>query len=208
MKKVLFLILILSFYTYSFSQTNFGLRIGMNMSDYTNLDTNKRTNFYVGAILPIQLSSKRVLQPEINFSKQGAIYHIDSNTDYNLYSDFISGTVLFKYTVLPKTDVFGGPYIAVRVNKEVYNDETSSGYFFNTTSKTVLFMPIDSGITMGIEYNLFNNFTVEARYIQGMNDSIELRYFDSEFNTSLKETTQVFQLGIAYKLELKQTKNK
>jgi len=205
MKKSIIIILLLTCYSNSFSQMNFGIRVGANLSDFTNLNTNKRTNFYGGIILPIQLKSKITLQPELNFSKQGAIYHLDANTDYNLYSDYLSNTVLFKYKVTAKTTVFGGPYVAVRLNKSV-NRKSTSGYFFSYTSSTSLYKQPDEGIVLGIDYELVKNLMIELRYKHGLEDSIELRYFDSDFDGSLKEVTQVFQLGIAYKFKLKQTK--
>ena len=198
---VLFIITTIS----SFAQVNLGLRTSINLSDYSNLDTQKRTNFYFGVIIPVKFGKIYTFQPELNLSKQGATYHLSNTEDYKLFSDYISTSIINKLNINDKFSVLIAPYLSFRTNKDVSTSYTSGGWIISTHNTIHLFTKEDTGIIIGCEYNISKNVSLEARYKQGMVDTIDLEYFNLE-NIDDKNTTQVFQVGITYKFELKQTK--
>ena len=69
------------------------------------------------------------MQPEIAYSKQGAIYHLDNLTDFDLFSDYISTGVINKFRIASKFNAFSEPYFDIRVNKVISREENYSGFF-------------------------------------------------------------------------------
>lgn len=189
----------------SFSQTKIGLRTGINLSDYTNIDTEKRTNFYAGIIVPIKLSNLYTLQPEVNYTKQGAIYNLNTTEKYDLFSDYISLAVANKFNIYKKVNLIIEPYLAIRLNSNYSSTYSDSGWIISSNYTRKLYSGGDIGIGFGLEYNLTNNLSLETRYKNGFTDIIDLEYFDRDINDQ-QNSTQVFQLGITYKFNLKKTK--
>src|SRR5690606_32046303 len=49
-----------------------GFRAGANFSNFSHTDFDYRTDFYVGGFVALQLNNFYAIQPEINYSRQGA----------------------------------------------------------------------------------------------------------------------------------------
>jgi len=207
MKQVSLFILFLGFYTYSFSQANLGLRSGINVSDYTEVNNSeKRISYYIGAIVPINFGTKYILQPELNYSKEGNSITLFDNSKYKLHSDYLSISVVNKYRITSKFNLLFGPYFAIRTSKEVSRSYTSGGWALSFKHTINLFEKNDSGFIIGFEYNINKSLALETRFKKGHLDALNLDYFSEDYDNK-KEKTQVFQVGITYKFDLKQTKN-
>ena len=204
MKKTLLLLVITLVSLTTFSQARFGIRGGANFADLTNLETNKKTDFYGGVFLAIKASEAYTLQPEITYSIQGATLNSDKilraeNSrlkDINL--EFLSIAFINKLTTKNNVNFLIGPYLDIRMSDNVQND----GYFFEG-----LFPRMDVGLQVGLGYDINDSFSIEARFKQGFTDMINENDIYQGNNLDEANFNQVFQVGIAYKFDLKQTKN-
>ncbi len=203
MKKKLLLIAIVLMSLTNYSQARFGIRGGANFNDLTNLETTKKTNFYGGVFLAIKTSEAYTLQPEITYSVQGAT--LDSNKTLRVENqdlkdiklEFLSIAFINKLTTKNNINFLIGPYIDIRVSDNVQND----GYFFEG-----LFPRLDAGLQVGLAYDINSSFSIEARFKQGFVDMLNENDIYEDYNLDEANFNQVFQIGIAYKFDLKQTK--
>ena len=76
MRKIIFLGLMVLGFTTAHAQKEFkmGLRSGLNISTIEDVDASAKPGFYVGAFGNIKFTKFYSLQPELNFSMQGANY--------------------------------------------------------------------------------------------------------------------------------------
>ncbi len=150
------------------SQTRFGIRGGLNVSNisFDNLpNKGERFGFHVGvfADVPVVLDFMSV-QPELSYSVKGTAYKpLNERQTLNMnYVDFLL-PVAFK---LGSIDVQVGPFASYLISTPdytVYNDNTVIIDAFNK---------FDAGLTAGLTYN-FNHFLIGIRYNQGFIDVTE-----------------------------------
>jgi len=174
-----------------------GVRLGLNLADISNLNTKKSTNYYVGASFAVGFSKKYTLQPELTYSKQGAILleadsgiYINDNS-LEIEVDFISFTINNKFNINKNIHLLFGPFLDFRTNHNF--DHFNSSFSF-------LIPDTDYGFIGGIGYNILNNFSVELRYKQGLYDIIKQINRDGERPKS-NNKTQTIQLGLTYKFD-------
>ena len=203
MKKKLVLITIILVSLTNYAQARFGIRAGANFADLTNLETTKKTDFYGGVFLAIKASEAYTLQPEIIYSMQGTTLNSDKPLRVeneglkDLKLEFLSIAFINKLTTKSNVNFLIGPYIDIRMSDNVQND----GYFFEG-----LFPRMDAGLQVGLGYDISDNFAIEARLKQGFADMLNENDIYQGNNIDEKNYNQVFQVGITYKFELKQTK--
>lgn len=202
MKKTLLIAFILLLSLQGFSQTRFGIRGGVNLTDLTNLETKKRTDFYAGVFLAIKASEAYTLQPEIMYSVQGATLNNDNylmragnEKLADLKLEFLSIAFINKLTTQNNINFLIGPYIDIRMADNIKND----GYFLEG-----LFPRMDIGIQLGLGYDINDSLSIEARFKQGFIDMLNENDVYEAYPTDDANFTQVFQFGITYKFNLKQ----
>lgn len=175
-----------------------GIRGGANFSHLTQTDNpnekySTRTDFYVGAFGALNLSKVYTLQPEINYSRQGAKYeYID--TDNRRYNSEIKVSYLsigvankFKFN---KFNIHLGPTVDIKVKDAgkklgaTYN-EYDNYYYYNDDLTA-----IDFAFFLGAGFDITKNFAIEARIKKGIIPVNDNGDWDS--------TNVVFQTGIAY----------
>lgn len=149
---------------------------------YTNnrRDFGSKTDFYLGIYGALKLSKVYTLQPEIDYSRQGATYDYVSNgifyTD-DLNVSYLSVAVVNKFT-FNKFNVHVGP----TVDFVVEND-------FDTDSD------IDFAFQLGAGYDFTKNFGIEARVKKGVIPVLDF----SDSNHS----NVVFSVGATYTFDVK-----
>lgn len=204
MKRFL-LILILASTVNVFSQVEFkpGFRAGANFSRLTNTDGKSKTDFYLGGLLGIQFTKFYTLQPELTYSRQGAVVNeldyfnsydpvITSTTKEEKYNlDYLSIGVNNKFTFGPGIQVMVGPTIDVKVGDN----------FPSSLSNELI--GIDFTLVAGLGFEFENGIAVEGRFKQGMVDIFGDNYNennDSNGNGNYDEVklNQLFQVGISY----------
>ncbi|AZA52419.1 porin family protein [Chryseobacterium sp. G0201] len=197
MKKTALLLFAL-FTTLSFAQVTFnpGIRAGANFSHFTNnenqtfywpdyqdanmnMDFKTKTDFYIGFLGNIRFAKFYALQPEINYSRQGAKFETNVN---NLNGQTLSvsylGLQLVNKFYFNKFNVLVGPTLEFVVDKKNFEPDNE----------------IDLGITAGLGYDITKNFGVEARVKKGFVPVYS--FYDNHTNVT-------FQAGVYYTFNMK-----
>ncbi len=205
MKKIFLTIVTLTVLTTSYAQVNFGLRGGLNLSDYSNLQSDKKTDLYFGALLSVKLGDLYTLQPELTYSKEGTKLKgnydkIKSNT---ISADFFSVAIINKFNVADRAHILFGPYLDIRMSENVdfiNNDNNNYYNYYESVTNAV-----DIGFIGGIGFEVSKSLTIEARFKQGFIDTFDLGRVDAsnQYYNYNSHKNQVIQLGIAYKFNLK-----
>lgn len=199
MKKIipLFTLIISGF---AFAQVTFnpGIRAGANFSHFTNkaqwysyldfdysnsaeakMDFKTKTDFYIGLFGNIRFAKFYALQPEINYSRQGA--KLDTNINnwdgQTLTASYIGFQLVNKF-YFNKFNVHIGPtmdFLVEQKNFEAANE-------------------VDLGITAGIGVDITNNFGIEARVKKGF---IPVYTFYND------HSNVTFQAGVYYTFNMK-----
>ncbi|KAA5538091.1 porin family protein [Paenimyroides baculatum] len=190
MRKIIFLGLMVFGFTTVHAQKEFkaGLRGGLNISTIEDIEASPKTGFYVGAFGNIKFTKFYSLQPELNFSMQGANdvllsdrYFPETNggkADVPL--NYLGLTVMNKFN-LKSFFLQVGPSLDLLLTESRYNNNRA-----------------DLSLNLGLGYDITENLSVEGRYKVGVADVIEddvywLFYFgDINYNS-------VFQVGLTYK---------
>jgi len=204
MKKVLF-IAMLAFFGITQAQVTFkpGLRAGANFShftkgdEYTYFDNNTSTNvtqrdefnsktdLYIGFFGALHLTKYYTLQPEIDYSRQGAVYKGKNGfQDETLEVSYLSIGIINKFTFSDKFNVHVGPAIEFQVEDNFPTDNE-----------------FDLTFTLGAGYNFTKNFGLEARVKKGIVPVFE--GYNNGFYGDDSHTNVVFSLGATYTFDLK-----
>jgi hypothetical protein len=176
-----------------------GVRAGLNLATITNLDADMKADFYVGGFVGIKLAKFYTLQPELNYSRQGASsakFYTGGfpnpsfmEKDYEL--QYVSLAIMNKFTFAESFYAIVGPTLDFKVgdNFDSFEDEDALG--------------VDFALNGGIGYTLKNGLSIEARYKLGLIDVFGDIYsddFDEDENGNYDDVklNSVFQIGLAY----------
>ncbi len=179
MRKIALLIALTIFGLTQANAQNFGFKGGYNYSSFNGDVAKDNTlkglsGFYVGALLELPLGDVISLQPEVIYSRQGAVWEQkdilgefkkDLKLDYlnipvmakvNLGPLFLQGGVQFGFLVgKPEVSYTRG---AQRVTEKVDKDAYAS---------------FDFGVGAGLGVNLSQHFFVEARYTHSLTNALD-----------------------------------
>lgn len=202
MKKVFvigFLLLSIS----AISQVNFrpGIRAGVNLArfsgDNTRTFTNTngftsesntkfdlRTDMYVGGFGAISLGRFYILQPEINYTRQGSkVTYTDTNSGEkkteNLKISYLSFSIINKFHS-SGFNIHVGPTLDVVTDRNFSQDSSYE---------------VDTAFVLGVGYNITDNIGIEARFKRGIVTVFETtKTSGSSYDYNSHENV-VFQLG-------------
>lgn len=179
MRKIALLIALTIFGLTQANAQNFGFKGGYNYSSFNGDVAKDNTlkglsGFYVGALLELPLGDVISLQPEVIYSRQGAVWEQkdilgefkkDLKLDYlnipvmakvNLGPLFLQGGVQFGFLVgKPEVSYTRG---AQRISQELDKDAYAS---------------FDFGVGAGLGVNLSQHFFVEARYTHSLTNALD-----------------------------------
>lgn len=173
-----------------------GLRGGFSFSTISETHSSYKTDFYIGGFNEIKLGKYYALQPEITYNRQGSNnvirnYHIEnSGTETfkkeNLRLDYLSFTLLNKFTFGPGIQIQFGPSADFLVNHNLVKRKDANDLAFIT----------------GIGYRLPSGLTFEARFKKGFYDILDSDYYYNNSNNNYLfgdyNTNINFQLGVSY----------
>ena len=202
MKKYIIILIISLFYSLEAESQSqkfkLGFRVGFNYSNITNLTSNYKFGGFGGVFGELVLTKHYALQPELNFSQQGAAdaekklnnttqpYYTISYEDINL--NYLSIAVVNKFTFADKINLLVGPSID-----------------FLTVSKYGINSDLDLSMIVGFGIKVNNNFSLDARFKKGIVDVVD--YVDYQTNNDFLfgdyNTNILFQLGATYTFDLK-----
>ncbi len=207
MKRIFTIALLAFFGLITHAQVTFkpGIRAGVNFSHFTkgdkydngyydtngnyisvtNRDTYKaKSDFYLGFYGALHLAKRYTLQPEIDYSRQGAIY--DGNNPANIANgrkkdiSYLSIEIINKFLFSDKLNVHFGPTADFIVEKSDNIDTDSD---------------LDLAFVFGLEYNFTKNLGIEARVKKGVIPVIDYSHDN--------HTNVVFSFGGTYTFDLK-----
>jgi hypothetical protein len=155
--------------TICYSQVNFGLSSGVNISNlYSNypLDSNHSIyqpalRFRIGITTEIQFNQKLGLRAELNYSEGGAKIR---STESSIKVQYLSIPISFYYSPLKNLKIYTGPELNIKLgnNKEMILSELND---FNT---------IDYGAQIGLEWLATEHFGIGVK-----------NYFGFQYNSSI-----------------------
>ncbi len=149
---------------------------GSGNGDNLNDDFSSRTAFYVGFYGALKLTKYYTLQPEIDYSAQGAKYKNDGNKTENFNVDYLSFEILNKFT-FDRLNIHFGPTLDFVVDKN-----------FDTDSD------VDLAFVLGMGFNITQNFGIEARVKKGIIPMVDF---------SSNRSNVVFSIGGNYTFDIK-----
>ena len=193
MKKSLLLLSLLALSISATAQTKFGVKGGINVSNFTGDLPNSRSKigFYAGGYATIKIDDKFAFQPELLYSAQGAkLKSVSANipqygnvlADLQFNLSYINIPLMFKYYTSEGLSIEAGPQIGLLVSAKA--DVIDRKININDAFKSA-----DFGLNVGLGYELPNGVNFGARYSFGLTD-INENYG--------KVSNSVFYLGLGY----------
>jgi hypothetical protein len=174
MKKNLLLILLI-FTTCITQAQSFGIKAGLNFSDFSGDDTEDLkgiTSFHVGVLKEFIITKNVSFQPELLFSTQGVkVEKMDD--DYKL--NYFTLPLMVKFYINDAFSVHAGPQLSLLAGE----------------TKDVL--PIEGktfeyGLAGGLEYTISGGLFIQGRYCMGL----------SEISKDADVKNSVIQLSLGY----------
>ncbi|TYA72003.1 porin family protein [Seonamhaeicola marinus] len=159
-----------------FKGVKWGVRGGYNISNLdfedgssANIPNKHRNSVYIGFFANIGLSRTISLNPELQFSAEGA-------NDERLHLDFIQAPVLLRFRLSEKIHVAAGPQAGLKVHK--YEDGM----------KNITYSAVG-----GVEYKITHVLFAEARYTYGISN-----VFDEDTGISARNTNIQLGIGYKF----------
>ena len=200
-KIIIFLLSFLLSFTIGYSQTKFGIKAGMNISnanfkfDITNDNSNKIA-YNAGVLIEIPLSKLFIFRPELIYSKKGFSFPPSGNSGGgNLNYHYINMPILLGIKPIKQLSILLGPEFGALLNANSRFDKTNHNVSDN-------FQKLDLGISAGLCYSIKSNFAIEMRYTRGFNLLLKpTAWTDSSgnyLNTIRSGSNRIFQIGFIY----------
>lgn len=205
-KNILVLAAVLMFGLSNAQEAKFGLKGGLNISNFTGdtegADLQSRIGYNIGAFVAIKFSEKFTLQPEVLYSAQGVNFEnfgaeVEGlgyyTADIKLKTAYINVPVMFKYYAAEKFSIEAGPQIGFLTSAKT---ETKLNGFSQTVEQDMKdsFETIDFGLNFGAGYDFTEHFSAGARYNLGLSNIAK-----TEQGDDTKLHNSVFSLSIGYK---------
>jgi hypothetical protein len=173
------------------AQIQFGVKAGLNIASLTlssdlsgsGESLSSKTDFNVGVLASIPLFNSFTLQPEINYSGQGAKGSdgtITTTVNYN----YINVPVLFKFNHSSGLFAETGPQIGFLISANAKADSQSEDIKSQISST-------DFSWAFGLGYKTQMNLGIDLRYNLGLSNTVK----DSGDGTS---KNSVFQIDLFY----------
>lgn len=197
MKKFIVLILFVTPIFLSAQDFEFGFRTGFNLGNYQGEDNGGNYKFaaYGGAMFTHNLSDIVSLQTEFNYSMQGFRDHVNGES-VRVDLDYISMPLLVQFTLrnYGQFKFVFGPQIAYLVRSNEDPDNFHQSLSITEFSGDDIFEDYDYGAVIGMEYEINEQFFIQARYYHG----ISKFYNQNAVNSDAKN--RVFSLGLAFRI--------
>ncbi len=189
MKYVTILLLLTLSFFCNAQDFQYGLKSGLNLSSYRgeNDGGQYKLSGYAGVFAIYDFNRNIGVQTELLYARIG---HRDTinNTKIKTSLRYLQVPILFKITLnnYEQFKFLIGPQIAYLIDSKITIDGDSD------TSKSN-FEELDYGATVGMEYEISDQFSIDARYYLGLSDF----YNQSKVDSSAKNSS--FSLGMAFR---------
>jgi hypothetical protein len=168
----------------------FGFKAGVNVSHMNfsrghnspalNIVTTWGKEINIGFIVLVPLTDKLFFQPEYSYAQMGGEIKA-AKTIYKL--NYLSMPLLLKYQLVEHFSLLAGPQFDILLNAKKTIDGNAADITHDTEERSI-------GVAAGVEYEISNSFTIDARYMQGLNHiGIGQRSDIQEFKYELAQLT-------------------
>ncbi len=193
-KELIIIIFSCVLFNPAFGQFDFGIRAGMNLSNWDTRGHNTLTSFHAGGTVQYQFSESYSLHAELLYSGKG--------TDLPDYIPVNPMTFTVKYISLPVLMGYHLQKVAFKIGPEV-SYLVGSGIEINGQKQDVpeAFDDWDFGIAGGATLQIVPDLNFEVRYVYGLKDVVLLNFVDSNglaLGQLNKGKNRVFQFGLNF----------
>jgi len=192
MKKILLVLVFVGLTSTAFSQITVrpGLRGGISISKITNMETDSRSDFYIGGFVGIKFARFYMLQPELTYSRQGG-KEIFLNQD-DLEIQYLNFSIANKFYPVPNAGLYFvlGPSVNFKLsdNYDSFYGDDIEGF--------------DFALFGGMGYEFPFGLGFEARFNQGFVDIFGFEYDnEDDFEWDDLYLNSYFQIGVTYKFD-------
>ncbi|MEO6069772.1 MAG: porin family protein [Chitinophagaceae bacterium] len=145
-----------------------GVKGGVNVSTWNVTGSaqdqiKSRLGYHLGLIAHTHLSTQVALQPELQFSSQGAKQNVNGQ-EYVYRMNYLNIPIMLQYMFDNGFRLEAGPQIGFLINAK---DIAPNGGEVNSTKD---YKTVDAGLGLGINYLTYSGIGVGARYIFGLSD--------------------------------------
>ena len=189
MKKIIVILTTFFLSSAVIAQTGavFGLKGGLNLSNWNiegDAETEMKTGVHVGGLAHIHLNRQWAIQPELQFSTQGAEVDLGRSGEFTWNMNYINVPVMVQYMFSNGFRLEAGPYVGFLVGAKM---EDVNG---NEDDVKDEFKKVDAGLGFGLNYLTTSGFGFGGRYNLGLSDINEGR--------TSKTQNRVIQLSLFY----------
>ncbi len=167
----------------------YGLKSGLNLSSYRgeNDGGQYKLSGYAGVFGSYKLSQNTEIQSELQYARIG---HRDTTNSSKISTSlgYLQIPILLKFSlnIYEQFKFLIGPQIGYLIDSKITTDGDSD------TDKSN-FEDFDYGVNVGMEYELADQFSIDARYYLGISEF----YKQSQIKSAAKNS--VFSLGLAFR---------
>ena len=164
-KRITLLVAIVALSTAIFGQTTFGVKGGLNISNFkisgggASIDSKMLVGFQIGAFANMGINDQLSFQPELLFAQYGCNFDKDFS-DKPLKQNFITVPLMVKYS-LGAINLQAGPQLGFLLSAKVDGNDV-------TGSSDLNMKKLDMGLALGLGYELENGLGFEGRYYIGL----------------------------------------
>lgn len=193
MKNLPFLLLLVAFTFTSCGCHYYGLKSGLNVSTINgdnSSDYQPRFGLMAGGFAELCVGDYASVQPEIQYSQQGAKYTDINGYDGTIKLDYINVPVMGKFKVSKSFIVEAGPQMGFLLSaKDKFKSSIDSG----TTDIKDSINNLDFGANLGLDYDQQNGWLFGVRYNLGLSNIYK--------NSDTNNKNGILQLSIAFKFQ-------
>ncbi|SHG56082.1 Outer membrane protein beta-barrel domain-containing protein [Chryseolinea serpens] len=145
-----------------FKRLSFGVKAGVNYSNFANADfeTDGLVGFHAGGLVNFKLNERLSIEEEFLFSLQGAKLKGVLNDTESIKLYYMTVPILLKYRTNSGIYFEAGPQVSALM-KEDLDKSLVDGQFAKK---------LDFGVTAGLGFQAKNGLGIGARYVAGLSD--------------------------------------
>jgi hypothetical protein len=199
MKKTIILPFILLLTTWAFGQLSFGIKAGVNISNFTggdfgSVENNSLTSFHAGGLVHLGIAQHLVLQPELVYSEQGSKLK-SGNTETDFKIGYINIPIMLQYETDGGFYVEGGPQFGFKASENLPDSITQD--FAKST---------DVAIGLGLGFHSKGGFGIGGRYNVGISKvgDFDASNIDPDFKNAVIQFSLFYTFGNKKRKEKKE----
>lgn len=165
----------------------YGLKIGLNVADYTNSRGTPRYGLYGGAFVDYNFHRLFGMETGLFYSQQGS--NSVSESGYIGFTqhkfDYLSIPIYFKYYLIPGFRIFAGPQASIMISAK-RNYRTDEGSWTVANMKGV--NNYDLSVVAGVGYNFSFGLDLGVSFTYGLSQ-LKINSVGGKHNTSMVRVT-------------------